>query len=316
MKARVLVVEDSREQRHRLVELLESRGYEVHAVGSGIEALKISKQAPPDVVILDVVLEDMDGHAVCRWLRLNEGTRDSVILMLTVKNEVKARIEGLHVGADDYLPKPYDDDELEARIYAALRSRSVRFELRKRNQELEGMLTRAEQVAMTDTVTGLFNRRRFNDVLKREWATAKRYGHALSCALVDVDNFKQVNDAHGHGAGDEALRHVAELVLSSVREVDLCARYGGDEFAVLLPHTPRDKAALVMERIRVKLIEARVGWGPECAQVSISVGIASSEEPAIRAADELVEAADAALYEAKREGRDRVVLSRRGAELG
>jgi diguanylate cyclase (GGDEF)-like protein len=315
MKARVLVVEDSREQRNTLVALLESRGYEVDAVSSGIEALKSSKQTVPDIVILDVVLEDMDGHSVCRWLRLNETTRDSVIIMLTVKNDVKERIEGLHVGADDYLPKPYDGDELEARMYAALRSRAVKFDLRKRNQELEGMLSRAEQVAMTDAVTGLYNRRRFTDVLKREWATAKRYGHALSCAMVDVDNFKQVNDQHGHGAGDEALRHVAELVLSSVREVDLCARYGGDEFAVLFPHTPRDKAVLVMERIRLKLLAARRGWGPECSQVTISVGIASSEEQAINTAEELVEAADAALYDAKREGRDRVVPSKRGAEL-
>ncbi|MBL9023533.1 MAG: diguanylate cyclase [Myxococcales bacterium] len=315
MKARVLVVEDSREQRNTLVALLESRGYEVDAVSSGIEALKSSKQSVPDIVILDVVLEDMDGHSVCRWLRLNEATRDSVIIMLTVKNDVKERIEGLHVGADDYLPKPYDGDELEARMYAALRSRAVKFDLRKRNQELEGMLSRAEQVAMTDAVTGLYNRRRFTDVLKREWATAKRYGHALSCAMVDVDNFKQVNDQHGHGAGDEALRQVAELVLSSVREVDLCARYGGDEFAVLFPHTPRDKAVLVMERIRLKLLAARRGWGPECSQVTISVGIASSEEQAIKTADELIEAADAALYDAKREGRDRVVPSKRGAEL-
>lgn len=315
MKARVLVVEDSREQRNSLVALLEARGYEVSAVSSGLEALKSIKQSAPDVVILDVVLEDMDGHSVCRWLRLTESTRDSVIIMLTVKNDVKERIEGLHVGADDYLPKPYDDDELEARMYAALRSRSVKFELRRRNVELEGMLTRAEQVAMTDAVTGLFNRRRFTDVLKREWATAKRYGHVLSCAMVDVDNFKQVNDKHGHGAGDDALRRVAELVLGSVREVDLCARYGGDEFAVLLPHTPHDKAMLVMERIRVKLIAARADWGPANGSVSISVGVASSEDASIKTPDELVEAADAALYEAKRDGRDRVVLSKRGTAL-
>jgi len=315
LKAKVLVVEDSREQRNNLVALLESRGYDVAAVGSGIQALKAIKESCPDVVILDVVLEDMDGYSVCRWLRLTEATRDSVIIMLTVKNDVKERIEGLHVGADDYLPKPYDGDELEARMYAALRSRSVKFELRKRNTELEGMLTRAEQVAMTDAVTGLSNRRRFTDVLKREWATAKRYGHPLSCAMVDVDHFKAVNDTHGHGAGDDALRRVAALVLSSVREVDLCARYGGDEFAVLLPHTPREKAVLVMDRIRLKLLATRAEWGPESERVSLSVGIASTEDAEIESAEELVEAADAALYDAKREGRDRVAVSKRGTEL-
>ncbi len=316
MKAKVLVVEDSREQRSHLQTLLEARGYEVTAVESGLEALKATKQVVPDVIILDVVLADMDGYTVCRWMRLTEATRDSVIIMLTVKGEVKERVEGLHVGADDYLPKPCDGDELEARIYAALRSRSVKFDLRKRNAELEGMLSRAEQVATTDAVTGLFNRRRFTDVLKREWATAKRYGHPLSCAMLDVDHFKAVNDAHGHGAGDETLRHVAEVVRSSVREVDLCARYGGDEFAVLLPHTALDKAVVVMERIRVKVLQARSSWAGEGASVSISVGIASTEAPELKTPDELVEAADRALYEAKRQGRDRVALSKRGEELG
>ncbi len=310
-----MIVEDSREQRNSLTALLEGRGYEVQAVGSGLEALKATKLSQPDVIILDVVLEDMDGYGVCRWLRLTEATRDAVIIMLTVKNDVKERVEGLHVGADDYVPKPYDGDELEARIYAALRSRSVKAELRRRNTELEGLLSRAEQVAMTDAVTGLANRRRFADVLKREWATAKRYGHPLSCAMVDVDHFKEVNDTHGHGAGDETLRRVAELVLSSVREVDLCARYGGDEFAVLMPHTPLDKAMLVMERIRVKLLGVRASWGEESAGVSISVGISSTEDARIATADALVEAADGALYEAKRQGRDRVEHSRRGDEM-
>ncbi len=312
MKASVLVVEDSTEQRNHLKGLLEARGYAVEAVSTGLEALRAIKTVTPDVVILDVVLGDMDGHSVCRWLRLTEATKDAVIIMLTVKAEVKERVEGLHVGADDYVAKPYDGDELEARIYAALRSRSTRTELRKRNTELESMLTRAEQIAATDSVTGLVNRRRFTDVLRREWATARRYGHALSCAMVDVDNFKQVNDQHGHGAGDEALRNVAKLILSSIREVDLCARYGGDEFAVLMPHTPLDKAKLVFDRIREKLQKARTGWGPGAAAVSISVGIASTEDADLKSPDALVEAADGALYEAKRQGRDRVIESRRG----
>jgi diguanylate cyclase (GGDEF)-like protein len=305
MKAKVLVVEDSKEQRKHLASMLEARGYEVRAASGGLEALREIKAEAPDIVILDVQLHDLDGYGVCRWMRLTESTRDIAVIMLTVRGEVKERVEGLHVGADDYIPKPFDEDELEARIYAALRSRSVRRELRQRNAELENMIGRAEQLALTDPVTGIFNRRRFMDVLKREWAAARRYGHPLSCALVDIDHFKNINDGSGHAAGDDALRCVAEVLASSVREVDVCARYGGDEFAVLLPHTPLDKAHIVMERIRGKL--AASGG----TTVSISVGISSSEDGALKGPDELLEASDRALYEAKREGRDRIVLARR-----
>jgi diguanylate cyclase (GGDEF)-like protein len=309
MKAKVLVVEDSREQREHLVRLMEDRGFEVRAVGGGLDALKAIKADPPDVVILDVMLEDLDGHGVCRWLRLTESTRDIIVIMLTVKTEVKERIEGLHIGADDYLPKPYDENELEARIYAALRSRIARQELRKRNTELETLLTRTEHLAASDPLTGIPNRRRFLDVLKREFAVSRRYGNPLSCVSLDLDHFKEVNDLGGHSAGDEVLKHVAEILASNIREVDVCARYGGDEFALLLPHTPLDKALIVVERIRVKLLAVRTAWPGAAALVSISGGIASSSETSIKTPADLLDAADRALYRAKGLGRDRIVLS-------
>lgn len=221
MKAKVLVVEDSKAQRDALDEILTARGYDVSAVGGGFDALRAVKSNPPEVVILDVMLDDMDGYSVCRWLRLGEATRDIVVIMLTVKGEVKERVEGLHVGADDYIPKPYEPEELEARMYAALRSRNARLELRQRNAELEGLLTKTEHLAMTDALTGVFNRRRFGDVLHREWASARRYGHPLSLLLFDVDRFKAVNDIGGHQAGDETLRNIAQILAHGIREVDV-----------------------------------------------------------------------------------------------
>jgi len=313
VKAKVLVVEDSPEQRDHLKSVLAQRGYDVQVAASGGEALRSIKLDPPDIVILDVQLGDMDGYSVCRWLRLTERTRDIAVIMLTVKSEVHERVEGLHVGADDYLPKPYDEDELEARIYACLRSCSVRTELRTRNSELEGIISRTEQLAMSDPVTGISNRRRFIDVLKREWATARRYGHTLCCVMMDVDNFKRVNDTSGHAAGDTTLRLVADVLASSIREVDICARYGGDEFALLLPHTPLDSGTLVLERIQKKLRAARAGWPSEAQAVSLSIGIASSQDTEIKTSDQLLEAADVALYEAKRQGKDRVVAAARSA---
>jgi diguanylate cyclase (GGDEF)-like protein len=288
---------------------MQDRGFEARAVGGGLDALKAIKADPPDVVILDVLLDDLDGLGVCRWLRLTESTRDIIVIMLTVKNEVKERIEGLHIGADDYLPKPYDENELEARIYAALRSRVARQELRKRNSELETLLTRTEHLAATDPLTGIPNRRRFLDVLRREFAVSRRYGNSLSCVSLDLDHFKRVNDVAGHFAGDEVLKHIAEILTSSIREVDVCARFGGDEFAVLLPHTPLDKALIVVERIRVRLIALRVTWPGPAASVSISAGIASTMENWIKNPADLLDAADRALYRAKRLGRDRIALS-------
>lgn len=312
MKASVLVVEDSPVQRDRLAEGLRARGYDVRAVSSGLAALREIKTNPPDVAILDVVMDGMDGYSVCRWLRLGESTRDIVVIMLTAKSDVRERIEGLHVGADDYLAKPYDEDELEARMFAALRSRNARIELRQRNAELESMLTKTERLAMTDALTGIFNRRRFTEILRREWATARRYKHPLSLLLVDVDRFKIVNDTDGHAAGDEVLKCVAEVLTTSIREVDVCARYGGDEFVLLLPHTPAENALVVAERVRARMKKERAKWAGEASQVSLSIGIASTEDPEMQSADDLVEAADRALFDGKKRGRDGAVVARHG----
>jgi diguanylate cyclase (GGDEF)-like protein len=207
-------------------------------------------------------------------------------------------------------------DELEARIFAGLRTRNARRELRERNTELESLLSRTERLAMSDALTGVFNRRRFTDVLRHEWASARRYKHPLSLLLFDVDHFKEVNDDRGHAAGDETLKNIAEIISSSIREVDLCARYGGDEFVLLLPHTPLANATVVAERVRSKLARARMTWAGAAASVSLSVGIASNEDAAQEKPEDLVEAADRALYEAKRAGRDRVIVARAGTLQG
>jgi two-component system cell cycle response regulator len=313
MKAKVLVVEDSQLQRERLIAALEKLGYEVRGASGGLEALGLIKRDPPDIVLLDVVLDGMDGYSVCRWIRLGESTRDIVVIMLTVKGEIKEKVEGLHVGADDYMPKPFDFEELEARIFAALRSRISRLELRQRNVELEGMLVRTERLAMTDALTGVYNRRRFNDVVQREFASARRYKFPISLLLFDVDRFKAVNDRDGHAAGDETLQRIAQILGGSIREVDVCARYGGDEFALLLPHTDAEPARVVAERVRTKVAVARASWVGEAQNVSLSVGIASSADPALRTPDDLVEASDRALFEAKRSGRDQVAVAVFGA---
>ena len=221
VKGKLLLVEDSEAQGAHIRATLERQGYEVLWATSGIEGLKLARSERPDLIVLDVVMQDMDGLAVCRWLKMSSESRDIPIIMLTVRGELQERVEGLNIGADDYLPKPFADEELEARIFAALRVKSAEIELKKRNSELQSMLHHVEALAITDPLTGLFNRRRFDDVLKREFAITKRYGTPLSCLMVDVDHFKRINDLYGHDAGDRVLCGVASRLTARLREVSI-----------------------------------------------------------------------------------------------
>ena len=308
MKARLLLVEDSAAQGSQTKSQLEHLGYEVRWVKSGIEALKWARQEPPDLIILDVVMEDIDGFAVCRWLKLHNGTRDIPIIMLTVKSEVEDRVHGLQVGADDYLPKPFSDRELEARIFAALRSKTTQAELIERNRQLESMLHHVESLAITDPLTGLFNRRRFGDVLRREVAVTRRYKNSLALLMIDLDHFKLVNDRFGHDAGDEVLRAISAALNTGLREVDLAARYGGEEFAIIMPHTSKGNAVVVAQRVAQHIGALVHEFQGEKVSLTASMGIADVADLADANAENLVKAADIALYEAKRMGRNRIVL--------
>ena len=308
VKAQLLLIEDSEVQGGTLKRSLEILGYSVSWARSGIEGLKLARTERPDLVILDVVMADVDGFAVCRWLKMTVDTRDIPVIMLTVRSDVHDRVEGLNVGANDYLPKPFADEELEARILAALRVRAAQAELRERNQQLEAMIHRVEALAITDPLTGLFNRRRFSDVLRREFAVTKRYRNELSCLMLDIDHFKLINDHHGHDFGDEVLKQVASKLIHTLREVDLACRYGGEEFAILLPHTPKQNAFIAAERIMRSVRELVLQSNGIAVPVAVSIGISSTRDVTTSEAEELVRCADMALYEAKRLGRDRIVV--------
>jgi diguanylate cyclase (GGDEF)-like protein len=170
------------------------------------------------------------------------------------------------------------------------------------------MLHHVEALAITDPLTGLFNRRRFSDVLRREFAVTKRYQNTLSCLMVDIDHFKLINDRFGHDAGDVVLKEVAQSLSQNLREVDLPARYGGEEFAILLPHTPKLNAAIVAERIMNRIRLLSLDFRGENLKITASIGIAATSDVASSEPEELLRLADVALYEAKRAGRDRVVI--------
>ncbi|MCX7793288.1 MAG: diguanylate cyclase [Thermodesulfovibrionales bacterium] len=309
LKAKILLVEDDKVQAQFVREFLEKKGYEVLWAENGASAIKMAKTVPIDLILLDLILPDISGYEVCRWLRLNQDTRGIPIIMLTVKTGITDKVAGLEAGADDYLPKPFDEAELNARIYASLRTKALQDELKERNRQLEDLLHRLDIMAKTDYLTEIYNRRHFEKILKREFARASRYNHYLSCLMCDIDNFKRINDTYGHAAGDAVLKEVARLIHSSLRENDEVGRWGGEEFVIILPETKKSDAKKVAERILRNIAARRFPGLPENEKITLSIGIATAfEDTNIDNWEKLTKAADEALYMAKRNGRNRVEL--------
>ena len=308
VKRSILIVDDSAAQAQHTMQLLRQRGFGVAWATSGLDGLEMARRLRPDLVLLDVVMPDLDGLAVCRWIKQHKHTQDTAVIMLTARADVDDRVRGLEFGADDYLPKPFDLKELEARITAALRAKSARAELKSRNAQLETMLDRMSTLAMTDALTGLCNRRRFTDAMARESGVSHRHGKPLSCVMLDLDHFKATNDQHGHAAGDAVLIALAEIVRMNLRRVDVAARFGGEEFALLLPDTPKAGARVVAERIAGALRAHEMALPTGLLRSSASFGIADNGDVDSDDPEALLRAADTALYEAKRCGRDRIAL--------
>jgi len=306
-KAKVLLVEDDPIQAEKAKEKLLIAGYEVIWAADGINAIKIVKTTPPDIILLDVVLPGLDGYEVCRWLKLEESTRGIPVIMLTVKKELSDKISGLNIGADDYLPKPYNELELNARIYASLRTKALQDELRAKNKQLEELLYKVEYMAITDSLTGLYNRRRFHDILSSEFERAKRYATPFALIMVDIDHFKRINDNYGHQAGDTILKEVTSIILKNTRETDTAARYGGEEFMVIMPNTNKKDAKNLAERVRSS-IEKNNFSDINDQKITVSIGITGMPDPDITKEDVLIRCADFGLYRAKNTGRNKVEM--------
>jgi len=287
-KLSVLVVDDEPDKRLLLTFALENEGYQVFTATDGVEGLAAVETYQPDLIVTDVMMPRMDGYEMIRRVRSNPQTKFIPVIIQSA-----ARVEGRDVrlgselGALGYLTDPTDLDLLRARTRTLL--------------ELKQYLDSCQEEAFTDHLTGLANRRRFERQLEREVARTERYGHSFCLLLIDIDNFKEVNDTHGHDAGDEALRRVANVIQSGTRGIDTGARIGGDEFAIILPETNLARGLEVAERLRASI--AALDFG-SAGRITASLGVA--ELPACaRTGEELRAAADIALYGAKRGGRDR-----------
>jgi diguanylate cyclase (GGDEF)-like protein len=303
--ARILLVEDSKQQAESVKGALEGVGYEIILAEDGKSAIKEAVSGNADLILLDLVLPDMSGVEVCRWLKMNQSTRLIPILMLSSKGEVNDKVTGIEAGADDYLPKPYSDMELTARIYALLRTKALQDELSDKNVQLERLLAKVETLAITDPLTELFNRRHMASFIDKEIKASFRYGSPLSCLMIDIDSFKAINDDFGHKVGDSVLRDIAGMISDAIREVDTAARWGGEEFVVLLPRCTKEDAKISAARI-LQAVSNHQFPSVEGRRITVSIGISGVPDPSIENADNLLDAADRAMYKAKQNGRNRI----------
>jgi two-component system cell cycle response regulator len=304
-KAHILLVEDNKAQAAIIKDYLEKNGYRVSTVEDGMSAFKAAKTSNVDIILLDRILPDIDGSDVCRWLKLDQSTRDIPVIMLTEKGAMTDKVSGLEAGADDYLPKPFDEAELNARIYVRLRNKTHQDELKQKNRQLEDMLTRVESLAIMDPLTGIYNRRRFETIFTSEFKRATRYQLPLSCMMIDIDHFKKINDTCGHQEGDTALKEVAQVLQATIREVDTPARWGGEEFVVLSPNTALENGMRAAERVR-KAVANHTFTGLSGNKITVSIGVAAIPATDLNSQDKLIHAADLAMYTAKKNGRNRV----------
>ncbi len=303
-RAKILVVDDSKSQLDWLVSVLSREGYDVRSAADGKEAVRKVKGEGPDLVLLDRILPDMDGLEVVRIIK-NVQDQFIPVIMLSAKGDVASKVAGLKLGADDYLAKPFAEAEILARCAAMLRIKALENELRETQRKLQ-------EQSVTDGLTGLKNRRLFDERLGEEWSRAQRYSDPVSLIMIDLDHFKQVNDRHGHPMGDLVLREAAALIRRSLRDPDICARYGGEEFAIILPKTHLQGALTVAERIwrelNAKVYRDASAQPPVEVRVTASIGIAFYPSKDITSAQLLLRYADEALYQAKRAGRNKICL--------
>lgn len=300
----ILVADDEPVNRALIERLLEREGYQVIAARNGNEAVRQARSALPDLVLLDMMMPEMDGLDACRLIKEDETTRDIPVIFLSARGETEMKVSALSLGADDYISKPFEAEELIARVHVAIRLKRERDQLRMSAEEASRRAEQAQARAMTDALTGLLNRYGLQHTLAREHAEARRYYRSLSCVLIDLDNFKTINDTYGHAIGDLTLQQIAAILREAVRASDTVFRYGGEEFLLLLPETDLEGAVALADKIRLLAAERPFGDGGHVFNLTLSAG--ASNLCADESGHDMIARADLALYHAKEQGRNRV----------
>ncbi|RUM43757.1 MAG: diguanylate cyclase response regulator [Hydrogenimonas sp.] len=295
----ILAVDDTELNTDILVELLRDR-YEVITALDGERAIEIANKKHVDLILLDIMMPEMDGYDVCQHLKSNQKTKDIPIIFITAKTDETSIEKAYDIGGIDYVTKPFRPKELLARVQRELAMQKLIDELKKSQEELK-------LLAITDSMTKLYNRRYFSEISMELFALAKRENRPLSLIMLDIDKFKTINDTYGHKVGDEAIIALGNLLRKAKRKSDVACRLGGEEFVLLLPNTAYKDAKKVAEKIRKRVEKSKIPYDEgKTLSFTISLGVAEVDfehedqiEPALKRADD-------ALYEAKKSGRNRV----------
>jgi len=304
----ILIIDDNRTVRQQILEALEGTGLfdSLLDAGDGIEGFKILLSKPIDIILCDLEMPGMDGYKFLRMVASREEIQDIPVIILTSHEGQEEKIRGLGAGASDYVTKPFCPDELVARVKVQLKIKSLQDSLKESNRQLT-------KLSQTDPLTNLSNRRRLMEILAVEFDRSNRNGAPFSVLMIDLDHFKRVNDTYSHQEGDIVLKAIAVVMRGHLRLYDTAARYGGEEFTLVLPETGLAGAVGVAERIRKEIAKLNFAGVIENLKVTASIGVATSTGKKIGSVDDLLRAADDALYEAKTNGRNRVEFSDRPA---
>jgi diguanylate cyclase (GGDEF)-like protein len=287
---KILIIDDSPDALALAKARLSKEHYELITADNGMAGLEIASVESPDLILLDLDMPGMSGFEVCRALKRDNDLRMIPVIFLSGSDSSHDKVKGLDIGAVDYVAKPFNAFELSARVNAALRTK-----------RLQDLLIEHSKI---DPLTGLINRRGLMERLHQEWERIQRHGGSLSFIMCDVDQFKQINDTYGHTMGDKVLCAIARVLLSQCRKTDLVSRYGGEEFAVIVPEVTAAEAAQLAERCRQNIASICLSIGTETVSITASFGVADAADATSQ--DALIQQSDEALYHAKNTGRNRV----------
>lgn len=315
MDNKILIVDDEPSSLHIVNRYLSAAGHQVLLATNGKEALNVLHHEDVKLVITDWVMPEMDGLEFCRAVRSLESTGFVYIIILAAHSDKDLIVQAFETGADDYLSKPFHRGELLARVKAGIRIIDLETNLEKKNRqilkanaEMSVLNNKLRDMATTDELTGLANRREAWAQFSSLWSLAERHNTALSCLMIDIDEFKNVNDFYGHKAGDIALQETSRLIKQVTRGGDVVCRIGGEEFLILCPHSNAKMAAILAERLR-KAVESNV-IRSKISELRFTVSIGVAERtPVMANPDHLLTIADKALYAAKNAGRNKVCIA-------
>jgi two-component system cell cycle response regulator len=299
---KILVADDSPVYRKLVEQTLQPDQYSILFANGGRNALELFNRHQPALVIADWNMPDLSGIEVCRQIRASAKDSSTYVIIATSASEKDKVVEGLEAGADDYLTKPFHPKELLARVEVGRRLIELQQQIESQNRILKDL-------ALTDALTGLPNRRAVEDWAKGQLSAAVRHGFSLWVVIADLDNFKAVNDTHGHDAGDTVLWEFAGILKKRIRNSDICGRTGGEEFIMIFTHAEECNVGIVVARILRELREHEFSFGGKPVQVTASFGIAGFQGKGMPDFAKLVSQADAALYAAKRGGRNRIEVA-------